>query len=175
MMQLEGLVGFVWLRPRREDAPRWRTEEGRDGGDCGRARGGSRRLLAGAVGTATGYQSLHIVTITMATTGALFIRRLRAESLRNIDIAMDEDTNIEHESEPCSFYVAGVPAVVFDTDPETSIKVSQSLSLHNARLTSLRVKLRKLFQFNSCAYVPLFSQSLRVYLRSMERKLDSLT
>ena len=147
-MQLQGLVGFVWLRQRREDASRWRTEEGRDGGDCGRARGGSRRLLAGAVGTATGYQSLHIVirkrTITMATTGALFIRRLRAESLRNIDFAMDEDTNIEHESEPCSFYVAGVPAVVFDTDPETSIKVSQSLSLHNVRLTSLRVKLRKL-------------------------------
>lgn len=75
---------------------------------------------------------------------------LRAESLRNIDIAMDEDTNIEQESEPCSFYVAGVPTVVFDTDPETSIKVSQSLLLHTARLTSLGVKLRKLTFSSFC-------------------------
>ena len=31
----------------------------------------------------------------------------------------------EESRESCSFYVAGVPAIVFNKDPETSIRVSR--------------------------------------------------
>lgn len=41
--------------------------------------------------------------------------------------AMEQETekDVEGDRESCSFYVTKVPSVVFDTDPEASVRVSR--------------------------------------------------
>lgn len=43
--------------------------------------------------------------------------------------SLGEESGIEPRRDSCSFYVTGVPPVVFSKDPEASIRVSDASSL----------------------------------------------
>lgn len=46
---------------------------------------------------------------------------------RDIFAVSAMESDVERDRESCSFYVTSVPSVVFDTDPEASVRVSRSM------------------------------------------------
>ena len=78
-----------------------------------------------------------------------------------------EERNSEAGGEARSFYVAGVPPVVFNADPETSIRVSQCLESTARERQNIILIYNILYVYSPPVYC---SQSSRVYLEVTERR-----